>query len=159
MKKILLGIGSFFTLTLPMLVLAAKSPLQGTGPFSAQSVVNSANAANSASINSVAAANNAGNFGKVNEMIIGATGLLRSALVLLIALAVVWFIWNVIKYSMSGEEDGKEKAKEQMIHGIIAIAVIVSIWGIVAILQSMFISGGNSVTGVNNNLGGMIPGQ
>ena len=102
--------------------------------------------------------NNVGKFGKVNDMIIGATGLLRSALVFLIALAVVWFIWNVIRYSMSEDEGGKEKAKDQMIHGIIAIAVIVSIWGIVALLQGMFgVDTGNSVNSVNSNLGGMIP--
>jgi nicotinamide riboside transporter PnuC len=73
--------------------------------------------------------------------------LLDQLVVFLIALAVVWFIWNVIKYAMSNEEDGKEKAKNQMIWGIIAIAVIVSVWGLVAILQNIF---GVNTTGAGN---------
>ena len=74
----------------------------------------------------------------VDSLIAGVLSTLRGLLILLISLAVVWFIWNVIKYSMSKEEDGKDKAKTQMIHGIIAIAVIVSVWGIVALLQNAF---------------------
>lgn len=92
----------------------------------------------------------------LGDLIYQATNLLRDLLILLISLAVVWFIWNVIKYSMSNEDDGKEKAKSQMIHGIIAIAVIVSIWGIVALLQNAFGVGGSG--GFQGNLDGMIPG-
>ena len=116
MKKTLISIGSFITLSLPMLVLAADPEL-GTGYFS--------------------------------KLIRGATTLLKDVLIFLISLAVVWFIWNVVKYAMSSEEDGKEKAKSQMINGIIAIAVIVSVWGLVAILQSIFgvnTSGAGNVT-------------
>jgi len=74
----------------------------------------------------------------LSGVITAVKGLLDQLIVLLIALAVVWFIWNVIKYAMSSDEEGKKKAKDQMIWGIIAIAVIVSIWGLVAILQNMF---------------------
>jgi succinate dehydrogenase/fumarate reductase cytochrome b subunit len=74
----------------------------------------------------------------LSSLIQGASNLLNQLVVVLISLAVVWFIWNVVKYTMSSDEDGKEKAKSQMIWGIIAIAVIVSIWGLVAILQSIF---------------------
>ena len=85
-----------------------------------------------------------------------ASQLLQLVLVFLISLSVVWFIWNVVKYSMSSEEDGKEKAKSQMINGIIAIAVTVSLWGIVALLQNAFgLDGGNSAP---TDINGMIPG-
>ena len=124
MKKTLISIGSFITLSLPMLVLAADPEL-GTGYFS--------------------------------KLIRGATTLLKDVLIFLISLAVVWFIWNVVKYAMSSEEDGKEKAKSQMINGIIAIAVIVSIWGIVAILQTAFGTGGGNANSAFNSEG-MIPG-
>ena len=83
----------------------------------------------------------------LSSLIGGAKVLLDQLVVLLIALAVVWFIWNVIKYTMSSDEDGKEKAKSQMIWGIVAIAVIVSVWGLVAILQSIF---GVNTTGAGN---------
>jgi preprotein translocase subunit SecG len=62
-----------------------------------------------------------------------------------IALAFAWFIWGVISYTMSSDEDKKKAAKSQMIWGVIAIAVIVSIWGLVAFLQSFFGVTGNTV--------------
>lgn len=76
--------------------------------------------------------------GYVTNLIEESTGLLGKALVFLISLAIVWFIFNVVKYAMSSDDGEKDKAKGQMIYGIIAIAVIVSVWGLVAILQNMF---------------------
>ena len=103
----------------------------------------------------LAADPNIGNGSYFGTLMTQASELLQNVLIFLISLAVVWFIWNVIRYAMSGEEDGKEKAKSQMIHGIIAIAVTVSLWGIVALLQNAFgVDTGNSApTDINS----MIP--
>jgi len=68
---------------------------------------------------------------------------LNDLVIFLVALAVVWFIWNVIRYTLADDEEKKGAAKMQMVWGIIAIAVIVSVWGLVAILRNMF--------GVDNN--------
>jgi len=87
------------------------------------------------------------NPGYISSLISSAKALLDQLVVFLIALAVVWFIFNVVKYAMSTEDDGKDKAKSQMIWGIIAIAVIVSVWGLVAILQGIF---GVNTTGAGN---------
>jgi uncharacterized membrane protein YidH (DUF202 family) len=84
-----------------------------------------------------------------------ATSLTRMILIFLISLSVVWFIWNVIRYTMAEDEEGKGKAKQQMIWGIIAIAVTVSVWGLVNILRTAF--GVNSNTGAPT-LDNMIPG-
>ncbi len=64
--------------------------------------------------------------------------LLDRLVVFLIALAIVWFIWNVIRYVMSSDDDKKAAAKQQMIWGVIALAVIMSVWGLVALLQNIF---------------------
>lgn len=94
--------------------------------------------------------------GYMGTLITSGTSLLKSVLIFLVSLSVVWFIWNVIRYAMSAEEDGKEKAKQQMIWGIVAIAVTVSVWGIVGLLQSTFgLNGSNSAPSDINN---MIPG-
>jgi len=89
----------------------------------------------------------------LQSLIGSAKALLDQLVVFLIALAVVWFIWNVIRYTMSSDEEKKAAAKSQMIWGIIAITVIVSVWGLVAILQNMF--------GVNSsgaqNVRGFLP--
>jgi len=74
----------------------------------------------------------------ISTLLDSAKSILDQIVVLLIALAVVWFIWNVISYAMSSDDDKKSKAKSQMIWGIIAIAVIVSVWGLVSILQNIF---------------------
>lgn len=81
-------------------------------------------------------------------------GLLGNLLIFLVSLAVVWFIWNVIRYTMSSEEDKKSEAKSQMIWGIIAIVVIVSVWGIVGQLRKIFGVQSGGVPGLEN----MIPG-
>ena len=80
------------------------------------------------SLPAIALAANTVKLGYLDSLITGATGLTKNLLVFLISLAVVWFIWNVIKYTMSSDEEAKGKAKSQMIWGVIAIAVIVSIW-------------------------------
>jgi hypothetical protein len=107
----------------------------------------------------LAFAQNIGSGSYIGELMKQGGELLQLVLVFLISLAVVWFIYNVIKYSMSGEEDGKEKAKSQMINGIIALAVVVSIWGIVALLQETFdVQGQNSASSINSDFKNMIPG-
>lgn len=78
------------------------------------------------------------NVSYIANLIAQAKGLLDQLVTFLIALAIVWFIYNVVRYTMSSDEEKKGAAKQQMIWGVIAIAVIVSIWGLVSILQNMF---------------------
>ena len=61
---------------------------------------------------------------------------------LLIVLALVVFLWGMIKYlRVAGEED-KENAKRIMWWGIVALFVMVSVWGLVQILVNTFFAGG-----------------
>ncbi len=86
----------------------------------------------------------------ISNLITQAKNLLDQLVVFLIAFAVVWFIWNVIRFTMASDEDKKASARSQMIWGIVALAVIVSIWGLVAILQGIF--GVNTGGAVNPNV-------
>lgn len=55
---------------------------------------------------------------------------------LLIAIAVVAFVWGVITLILNPDnEEKKKKGKQFMLWGIIALFVIVSIWGLVGILS------------------------
>lgn len=92
----------------------------------------------------------------IDNLISSGLRITSSLVILLISVSVVWFIWNVIKYTMSAEPADKDKAKDQMIRGIIAITVSVSIWGLVAILQNMFNTGGKSAP-TSTELQNMIP--
>ncbi len=72
--------------------------------------------------------------------------LINAALPIIISLAVVWFVYNVFRYMIASEEEDKGKAKEQMIWGIVSIAVMVSVWGLVGILTNTFgTAGGNAI--------------
>lgn len=65
--------------------------------------------------------------------------LIRSVLPLLISLAVVGFIWGIIKYFINPDnEEQKKKGKDFMVWGLIALFVIVSMWGIVGVLSNTF---------------------
>ena len=55
---------------------------------------------------------------------------------LIIAIAFLFFIWNMARYFIIGgaSEDNREKAKRNAFYGILAFVIIVSIWGIVNLL-------------------------
>ena len=76
----------------------------------------------------------------------------KLALPLLISVAVVWFVWNVFQYTIRAEEEERKKAKEGMLYGIIGIFVMVSVWGLVGILQSTF-----GTSGAGANIGNQLP--
>ncbi|PIR68971.1 hypothetical protein COX93_03405 [Candidatus Nomurabacteria bacterium CG_4_10_14_0_2_um_filter_30_12] len=63
----------------------------------------------------------------------------KSVIPLIFALATVMFIWGVVQYVINNEEDAKrEKGKQFMIWGIIALTVMFSVWGLVRILGNTF---------------------
>ena len=65
--------------------------------------------------------------------------LTKTIVPLLFALAVAAFVYGVfdfIRASASGEETGEKK--QFMVWGIIALAVMLSVWGLVSILQGTF---------------------
>jgi len=66
--------------------------------------------------------------------------ILRSAIVpLLITLAVVIFIWGIVKFISKADEPGeREEGRQFMMYGIVALFVLVSIWGLVGIIQGTF---------------------
>ena len=66
------------------------------------------------------------------------TGLIRPLVPLLIGLAVVVFIYGVLKTMLSEGGEKKEEGKQFMFWGIIGIFVMVSVWGLVSILQGTF---------------------
>ena len=72
----------------------------------------------------------------INNVFIG--GILRPLVPLLIALAVVFFIYGVIISVFSEGGEKKEEGKQYMLWGIVGIFVMVSVWGLVAILQGTF---------------------
>jgi hypothetical protein len=60
---------------------------------------------------------------------------LGSVAPILIGGAVVFFLWSALKFfKLSQSDEERTQAKAMMVYGVIAITVMVSIWGIIAIL-------------------------
>ncbi len=70
--------------------------------------------------------------------------LLNAIIPVLIALGVVYFVWGVITYVISSDEEAKKTGRNRIIYGIIGLAVIVAMWGLVGILTNTFRIGNES---------------
>jgi hypothetical protein len=76
--------------------------------------------------------------------------LLNVLIPILITAALVYFIWGVIRYIISADADKKEDGKRVAIQGLIGLLLILSVWGIIGIVQSSFGLGtGGTVSGTD----------
>ena len=65
--------------------------------------------------------------------------ILSQVIILLVAFAVVFFLYGILKYITAGDDEEKRtKMKNVMIYGIIGLFVMISFWGIVNILINTF---------------------
>lgn len=66
-------------------------------------------------------------------------GLVSTMIPIAIAIGLLVFIWGLVQYIMnSGDDTAKTDGKNKMIYGIVALFVMVSVWGIVAVLGQIF---------------------
>jgi amino acid transporter len=66
-------------------------------------------------------------------------GILSQAVIILVAFAVIFFLYGILKYITAGDDEEKRtKMKNVMIYGIVGLFVMVSFWGIVNILINTF---------------------
>ena len=72
------------------------------------------------------------------------SNLFGAVLPLLISLGVIYFIWGIVQYFIGDGEEAKKKGKDRIVYCIIGLAVIVSIWGLVAILNQTLGLGGTT---------------
>lgn len=67
-----------------------------------------------------------------------ANRILNGLVGLMILVAILAFFWGLIKYLFSGGGEDKSEGLKLMFYGVIAIFVMVSIWGIIKLLQNTF---------------------
>jgi uncharacterized membrane protein YidH (DUF202 family) len=87
-----------------------------------------------------------GNLSNLFGLINSAQNLVNTLIGFVIALATLVFIWGLLTYLVSGEEDKKKEAKSHMVWGIIGLFVMVSVWGLVGFLQSALFGSGGTAT-------------
>ncbi len=69
------------------------------------------------------------------------SGVIGDLVVVLAGVALVVFIWGVVKMLLgmsSGNTESVGNGKKHMLWGIVALFVMLSVWGIVALLDVMF---------------------
>jgi len=83
------------------------------------------------------------------------TGVINPIIVLIFALALVYFLWGVSRYIWHGGDESKRtEGYQMMIYGVIALFVMVSVWALVAILENTFLGGGGGgFLDININIG------
>ena len=74
----------------------------------------------------------------INGILCRVSQILGAVLPVLIALGVVYFVWGVIMYVIASDEEAKKSGRERIIYGIIGLAVIIGLWGLVRILTNTF---------------------
>lgn len=60
--------------------------------------------------------------------------LLSAILPVLVAFGVIYFIWGIVQYFIADSEEAKKTGKDRIIYGIIGLAVIISVWGLVFVV-------------------------
>jgi hypothetical protein len=76
--------------------------------------------------------------GTIDGIICKIGDILSIIIPILVVLAVVYFIWGVVSFVISNDEEAKTKGRDRMIFGIIGLVVIVAMWGLVGILNNTF---------------------
>lgn len=64
--------------------------------------------------------------------------LLAAIIPILVALGIVYFVYGVVMYMIADSEEAKTKGRDSIIAGIIGLAVIVSVWGLVKLVVDTF---------------------
>ena len=63
---------------------------------------------------------------------------LNAVLPFLVSLGVIYFVFGIVQYFIGSDEEAKEKGKNRIIYGLIGLAVIISVWGLVYIVVETF---------------------
>ncbi len=84
-------------------------------------------------------ASHQGSSGGLGGVIQRITSLLNALIPFIITLAMVYFLWGVSQFILhGGDETKRSEGRQTMIYGIIALFVMVSVWGLVALLTNTF---------------------
>ncbi len=75
----------------------------------------------------------------VNSILMALSSILKGLAVIASACAMGAFIWGVIKYVISAEnEEQRIQAKSIIVYGVVSLFVVFSIWGIVSLFSNVF---------------------
>ncbi len=77
------------------------------------------------------------NLGGISSLVANIAGILVQVIPIVFAIAIIVFFWGMVQFlRAAGDEKAKTAGRNHMIWGVIAIAVMISIYGLVAWLQT-----------------------
>lgn len=84
---------------------------------------------------------------KINKILTNIQDTLNIVIRILITMALVVFVWGIVRFiAAAGNIQEVKKAKGVMTYGIIALAILATMTGIIAFLQTYFgITGGQPI--------------
>jgi uncharacterized membrane protein YidH (DUF202 family) len=77
------------------------------------------------------------NFNWINSVIIATGNIVSNLIPLIIGIALLVFIWGVVKFMMADDDSSRNDGKQKMIWGVVGLFVIISAWGLVYLLQTL----------------------
>lgn len=76
-------------------------------------------------------------FGDIQNLIKDVGNLVRTLTVLMAGVALLVFFWGLVKFIMkAGDESALEEGRRLMLWGVIALFVMVSVWGLILFIQT-----------------------
>ena len=89
---------------------------------------------------------------RAEELIETAQEIVNSLVPLFMTLALVYFIWGLIKYiRAAGDPEAAKEGRSIMIWGVVALFVMASVWGLTSALQDIF-GVGDGIAPVSDDL-------
>lgn len=83
-----------------------------------------------------------GNYGNLENAMASVQRIINNLIPIVISIALVLFLVGIVKFVASGgDEEARASARNMMIFGIIALFVMMTVWGFVKILGSTFFGG------------------
>lgn len=77
----------------------------------------------------------------INHLINQVQNIIARLIPIVIGLALLVFLWGVLMYVISKNDDDKKSARNYMLWGIIGLFVMVAVWGLVSILTDSIFQG------------------
>jgi bacteriorhodopsin len=74
----------------------------------------------------------------VNSLTYKLTNIGNTFIQILIAFAVIWIIYNVVRYIIKSDSEDRKPIGMSILYSIVGLFVILSIWGLVRILTNTF---------------------
>jgi hypothetical protein len=89
---------------------------------------------------------NQANFENVFSLADTVARLMAKVIPIILGAAVILFLWGVLKFITAKDADKQKEGRSFMLYGIVALFVMVSVWGLVNFLRSAFGFNTNAIT-------------